>query len=85
MKITYDKGTLYCLGNEKVLKKDPRSDKKYMFRKKQSYARFVLENHLGRKLERNEVVYHLDGDVYNNEISNLEVITRAELIRRNSK
>lgn len=38
---------------------------------------------INRKLEKNEVVYHLDGNAFNNEISNLKIITRAELAKIN--
>jgi predicted Zn-ribbon and HTH transcriptional regulator len=39
--------------------------------------RFRMEQHLGRRLHRNEVVHHLDGDRKNNAIENLEVVTRS--------
>jgi hypothetical protein len=34
----------------------------------------IIQTHLGRKLERTEVVHHIDGNTRNNDISNLEVI-----------
>lgn len=37
--------------------------------------RYLMEQHLGRKLSRNEIVHHIDGDRNNNEISNLRVMT----------
>ena len=37
--------------------------------------RIVMENHLGRLLERNEVVHHKDENKKNNNISNLELTT----------
>lgn len=40
--------------------------------------RFLMEQHLGRKLKRNEVVHHIDGDRTNNALSNLVVMSRAE-------
>lgn len=40
--------------------------------------RYVMECHLGRPLSKNEVVHHKDGDIYNNDISNLEVLSRSE-------
>jgi hypothetical protein len=36
--------------------------------------RYVMEQHLGRKLEPWELVHHKDGDTLNNDITNLEVM-----------
>lgn len=36
--------------------------------------RKIMEEYLGRKLERHEVVHHKDGDKSNNDINNLEVM-----------
>lgn len=46
--------------------------------------RLVAEEKLGRYLRPDEVVVHIDGDRANNDPANLEVMTRAELIRRNN-
>ena len=40
--------------------------------------RWLMEQHLGRKLLRSEDVHHKDGDKLNNAISNLEVIDNVE-------
>ena len=40
--------------------------------------RYVMSEHLGRPLEDWEVVHHKDGNKLNNEISNLEVLTKEE-------
>lgn len=37
-----------------------------------------MEQHLGRKLYPNEDVHHIDGDVTNNDISNLQVLDHVE-------
>ena len=42
------------------------------------YYTYLIEIHLGRKLETNEIVHHKDGNCWNNEISNLEVMTQSE-------
>lgn len=39
--------------------------------------RLVMERKLGRRLSRDEVVHHKDGDKRNNRLSNLELTTRS--------
>ncbi len=39
---------------------------------------YVMELHLGRKLEKGEVVHHIDGDKTNNKLENLFLTTIAE-------
>ncbi len=41
------------------------------------YHRVVLENHLGRILNPDEVVHHKDEDKLNNSIENLEILTSS--------
>ena len=43
--------------------------------------RLVMEEHLGRKLNRNEYVHHIDGNPHNNDIDNLEIISPTEHMR----
>jgi hypothetical protein len=38
----------------------------------------VMENHLGRPMEKGEVVHHIDGNKTNNKISNLQKMTVTE-------
>ena len=38
----------------------------------------IMEQILGRKLAKDEVVHHIDGNKLNNDPSNLQVMTRAE-------
>jgi hypothetical protein len=40
--------------------------------------RLIMQNVLGRKLSRNEVVHHIDGNKSNNSLENLVVMTRSE-------
>jgi hypothetical protein len=37
--------------------------------------RYIMEQHLGRKLNRDEVVHHKNGDTRDNRIENLEVMS----------
>jgi hypothetical protein len=39
--------------------------------------RFVMENHIGRKLTSEEVIHHIDKDKLNNDISNLTIMNRS--------
>lgn len=79
------KDGLICLTDERVERADPRyPHKRYLFRKRVPHARFVMEQHLGRKLRKDECVWHKDKDCSNDDLSNLEVITRAEMCRRNT-
>lgn len=49
--------------------------------------RYVIEQHLGRKLEKNEHVHHLNGDRLDNRIENLVLMDRTEhgLIHANQR
>ncbi len=41
-------------------------------------ARFNMEKHLGRKLKTTEFVLHKNGDIFDDRIENLEIMSRAE-------
>ena len=48
--------------------KDGKSERKH---------RIVAEKMLGRKLKKDEVVHHIDGNKRNNDESNLMIVTRS--------
>jgi len=41
-------------------------------------ARATMEEHLGRKLSTEEIVHHGDGDITNNNLDNLRLMSRSE-------
>ena len=40
--------------------------------------RLVMERHIRRVLDKREIVHHLDGDIQNNDITNLAVMSQSE-------
>lgn len=49
-----------------------------------SYPRILMEEKLGRPLEPDEDVHHIDGNVDNNDINNLEILKHGEHQRAHS-
>lgn len=43
-----------------------------------SYARYVMAVHIGRRLEKHEEVDHIDNDRTNDDIANLQILSRVE-------
>ena len=41
-------------------------------------ARLAMEDHLGRELRSFECVHHVDGNTSNNNLNNLQVMSRSE-------
>lgn len=71
-------GGIVCTIDERTPQKDGRTGKIYMHHKRTTYARFVMGD-----IPKGYIVYHKDGDYRNNNLDNLELITRGELLRRN--
>lgn len=53
-------------------------------RRTQSYARYLLEEHLGRELSSDEEADHIDKDCLNDDVSNLQVLSPEENRKRST-
>lgn len=76
-------GLYMSLENEFVERLN-KNGKTYNHHKRISLGSWVLKQN-GIDIPKGYVAYHKDGDLYNNDISNLEVISRAELLKRNRR
>ena len=77
-------GYLSCRTEERVERKDADTGRVYLHRKRKSYCKYLMES-LGYVIPEGHVVYHIDGNVANNDIGNLEIISRADLLKLNRK
>lgn len=78
----FQKDTYVCLTDDFVYKKNKRNGKIYKHHKQMGYARWLFLQQ-GIDIPKGYVVYHKDGDIENNNIGNLEIISRSELLKRN--
>jgi len=53
-------------------------------RKTISYPKYLLEKKLNRYLEYNETVDHIDGNLTNDNLSNLQILSLADNIRKST-
>lgn len=79
-RILYNKGKAEVICTIDKTKLATSRGRQYEVRMRTSYARVCFGLN---RIPKGMVVYHLDRDVRNNKLSNLELITRAELLRRN--
>ena len=69
-------------GRQVVILKTPGSEKDH---KTISYPKYLVECHINRYLTDNETIDHIDGNFYNNELSNLRIVDRSEHCRSHNK
>jgi len=46
--------------------------------KRELIHRNTMEKELGRKLKKDQIVHHIDGNIFNNKIENLQVTNRSK-------
>lgn len=49
------------------------------------YSRYIMEQKIGRKLEYDETVDHIDEDFTNDDISNLKIETRSDNAKKSAR
>jgi len=69
---------LNCQGRKHIILVDPASNVK----RTTQYARWLIELKVGRQLINDETVDHIDGDFTNDSISNLQILSRSDNIRK---
>ena len=70
---SYDRGYLYIESDFGDRKHVILSNSKSHIKKNIPYARYLMSVKLGRLLESNEQVFHIDGNKLNNDLSNLQI------------
>lgn len=68
-----DEITIYMHKNEQRLMVYIKSTKQVI-----SYPRYIMAKELGRELLPTEEVHHIDGNPLNNDVNNLQVLTKEE-------
>jgi hypothetical protein len=50
-----------------------------------SHARYIMQQHLGRELTRQETVDHINGDPLDDSLENLQILSLADNVRKSAK
>ena len=73
-----------CASRNQVVPQDSELSPKTLYRttkrngRRTALHRLTIEEAIGRPLERSEIVHHRDGNKFNNDVSNLQIVTAKE-------
>ena len=69
----YKGGTITKSGSRNIIYKEVRINKKRL-----KEHRYIMEKELGRKLRKDEIIHHKDGNGLNNRLDNLQIVNQSE-------
>jgi hypothetical protein len=75
----------FCISLSKEKSKERMSENKYPYQTvngmKKRVHRHIMEEHLGRELEFDEHVYHINGNSTDNQLENLIIIKKKHKVK----